>query len=178
MVASSPFLCPSRLRRSLARSRETCFTRPNRRACSQAMIYLDVNSFNENSPQTIFQEHYITGGVFTINLALAKKKEVKSPEVDPKLACVASASVWFRSKEILRKGTFGFYRARNETRAKKSLTLVPLSSLLNRTKTLATQANPKRKKRRLIIESDSSQESRTILRYAFAVIEFFSSSSR
>ena len=36
MVASSPFLCPSRLRRSLARSRETRFTRPNRRACSQA----------------------------------------------------------------------------------------------------------------------------------------------
>ena len=32
----APFLCPSRLRRSLARSRETSFTRPNRRACSQA----------------------------------------------------------------------------------------------------------------------------------------------
>ena len=37
IVASSPFLCPSRLRRSLARSRETRFSRPNRRACSQAM---------------------------------------------------------------------------------------------------------------------------------------------
>ena len=36
MVASSPFLCPSRLRRSLGRSRETRFTLPNRRACSQA----------------------------------------------------------------------------------------------------------------------------------------------
>ena len=34
------------------------------------------------------------------------------------LACVASVSVWFRSKEIPRK-TFGFDRARNETRAKK-----------------------------------------------------------
>ena len=34
-------------------------------------------------------------------------------------ACVASVSVWFRSKEIPRKGTFGFDRARNETRAKK-----------------------------------------------------------
>ena len=32
----APFPCPSRLRRSLARSRETRFTRPNRRACSQA----------------------------------------------------------------------------------------------------------------------------------------------
>ena len=31
-----PFLCPSRLRRSLVRSRETRFARPNRRACSQA----------------------------------------------------------------------------------------------------------------------------------------------
>ena len=38
MVASSPFLCPSRLRRSLARSRETRFTLPNRRACSQANL--------------------------------------------------------------------------------------------------------------------------------------------
>ena len=37
MVASSPFAGPSRLRRSLARSRETRFTRPNRRACSQAI---------------------------------------------------------------------------------------------------------------------------------------------
>ena len=39
--------------------------------------------------------------------------------VSPLIACVASVSVWFRSKEILRKGTFGFDRARNETRAKK-----------------------------------------------------------
>ena len=36
IVASSPFLCSSRLRRSLARSRETHFASPNRRACSQA----------------------------------------------------------------------------------------------------------------------------------------------
>ena len=33
---ADPFLCPSRLRRSLARSLETRFTRLNRRACSQA----------------------------------------------------------------------------------------------------------------------------------------------
>ena len=39
MAEEKPFSCPSRLRRSLARSRETCFTRPNRRACSQAMFY-------------------------------------------------------------------------------------------------------------------------------------------
>ena len=38
IVASSHFLCPSRLRRSLARSRESRFARPNRRACSQARI--------------------------------------------------------------------------------------------------------------------------------------------
>ena len=37
MVARCPFLYPSRLRRSLAHSRETPLTRPNRRACSQAM---------------------------------------------------------------------------------------------------------------------------------------------
>ena len=36
IVASCPFFCPSRLRRSLARSRETRFAHPNRRAFSQA----------------------------------------------------------------------------------------------------------------------------------------------
>ena len=35
-ASEGPFPCPSRLRRSLARSRETPFTRPNRRASSQA----------------------------------------------------------------------------------------------------------------------------------------------
>ena len=42
------------------------------------------------------------------------------------LAYVASVSVWFRSKEKPRKGTFGFDRARNETRA--SLLVAPLFS--------------------------------------------------
>ena len=35
------------------------------------------------------------------------------------LACVASVSVWFRSKERPRNGILGFGRARNETRAKQ-----------------------------------------------------------
>ena len=35
------------------------------------------------------------------------------------LACVASVSVWFRSKERPRNGILGFGRASNETRAKK-----------------------------------------------------------
>ena len=34
-ASEGPFLCPSRLRCSLARSRETRLTRPNMRACSQ-----------------------------------------------------------------------------------------------------------------------------------------------
>ena len=42
------------------------------------------------------------------------------------LVCVASVSVWFRSKERPRKGIFGFSR--------------PRSLLQNRTETLATQA--------------------------------------
>ena len=63
------------------------------------------------------------------------------------LACVASVSVWFRSKERPRNGILGFGRARNETRAllltpffARSLTLVPRSLLLNRTESLAMQA--------------------------------------
>ena len=35
------------------------------------------------------------------------------------IACVASVSVWFRSKERPRSGIFGFGRERNEIRAKK-----------------------------------------------------------
>ena len=35
------------------------------------------------------------------------------------IACVASVSVWFRSKEKPRDGILGFGGARNETRAKK-----------------------------------------------------------
>ena len=45
---------------------------------------------------------------------------ILTPSTVPQfVACVASVSVWFWSKEIPRKGTFGFDRARNETRAKK-----------------------------------------------------------
>ena len=65
-----------------------------------------------------------------------------------RLACVASVSFWFRNKERPRKEIFGFDRARNETRANilepffaRSLTLVPRSLLIDRTETLATQAN-------------------------------------
>ena len=46
------------------------------------------------------------------------------------IACVASVSVWFRSKERPRNGILGFGRAR----------LVPRSLLQNRTETIATQA--------------------------------------
>ena len=85
------------------------------------------------------------------------------------IACVASVSVWFRSKKRPRNDArnkiLGFGRARNETSAKKwkrgrgrkkvsffsssppphsfacaILTLVPRSLLLNRTETLATWA--------------------------------------
>ena len=54
------------------------------------------------------------------------------------IACVASVSVWFRSKKRPWKGIFGFDRARIEMRTKKCL--VRHSLLLNRTETLVTQA--------------------------------------
>ena len=86
----------------------------------------------------------------------------------PVLACKASVSVWFRSKERPRNGILGFCRARNETSTNKwkrvrsrgrkvsflyspppphsfafaILTLVARSLLLNRTEMLATQATP------------------------------------
>ena len=54
------------------------------------------------------------------------------------IACVASFSVWFRSKKRPWKGIFGFDRGKNETTNKKCL--VPHSLLLNRPETLVTQA--------------------------------------
>ena len=62
------------------------------------------------------------------------------------LACVASVSVWFRSKKRPWKGSFGFDRARNLLAPffARSLTLAARSLLLNRTETLATQAKLER----------------------------------
>ena len=60
------------------------------------------------------------------------------------LACVASVSVWFRSKKRPWKGIFGLIarEIKREPKNKRgSLTLAPLFFLLNRTETLATQAN-------------------------------------
>ena len=74
----------------------------------------------------------------------------KNSHCESSLACVASVSVWFGSKEIPRSRNriLGFGRARNETSAKKffsrSLTLVLRSLLLNRTETPATQAKSSR----------------------------------
>ena len=61
MVASSPFAGPSRLRRSLARSRETHFTRSNRRACSQA------NQGWENGAFWIFRGFVLDLGGMGVN---------------------------------------------------------------------------------------------------------------
>ena len=47
---------------------------------------------------------------------LAKNEAPEEEAATSCLACVASVSVWFRSKEIPRNGTFGFDRARNYLR--------------------------------------------------------------
>ena len=69
------------------------------------------------------------------------------------IACVASASVWFRNNERPRRnGISGFGRAKNGTRAsplsysrhfsrQRFSTLVPRYLLRNRTETFTTQAN-------------------------------------
>ena len=53
---------PSRLRRSLVRSRETRFTRRNRRACSQAISLLSVTTFRNLQQPDILQEVLNMGG--------------------------------------------------------------------------------------------------------------------
>ena len=52
------------------------------------------------------------------------------------VACVASVSVWFRGKEIPRKGTFGFDRAT----FRAVFDSFPRSFLLNHTETRAKRA--------------------------------------
>ena len=60
---------PSRLRRSLARSRETRFTRRNRRACLQAISQLSVTTFRNLQQPDILQEVLNMGGK-TRNIAV------------------------------------------------------------------------------------------------------------
>ena len=55
IVVSSPFLGPSRLHRSLARSRETHFTRPNRRECSQAIMQMTRNCISRLHQELIWR---------------------------------------------------------------------------------------------------------------------------
>ena len=55
IVVSSPFLGPSRLHRSLARSRETRFTRLNRRACSQAIMQMTRNCISRLHQELIWR---------------------------------------------------------------------------------------------------------------------------
>ena len=65
------------------------------------------------------------------------------------IACVASVSVWFQSKERPWDGILGFGHARNKTPPRFFTyaifravfdSRIPRSLLLNRTETLATQA--------------------------------------
>ena len=68
IVASSPFLCPSRLRRSLARSRETRFARPNtqigelaRRLWSRNLQGHSERNWKKTNKQTKSQPSVQTG---------------------------------------------------------------------------------------------------------------------
>ena len=54
------------------------------------------------------------------------------------IACVASVSIWFRSKE---RPVLAAREMKREPFFARSLTLVPRSLLLNLAETLATQAN-------------------------------------
>ena len=73
----------------------------------------------------------------TLNQVLPLKCSYKSVVFCFAIACVASVSVLFRSKERPRSEIFGFGRAKNGTR----LSLLGLSLLRNSTETLATQAS-------------------------------------
>ena len=69
--------------------------------------HTSTTSGSKSSPRKIFHRNSSGARTLTSNLAWTT------------IACVASVFVWFRGKEIPRKGTFGFDRERNETRAKK-----------------------------------------------------------
>ena len=85
-----PILCHSRLRRSLTRSRETCFARPNRRACSQA-INTANNSHQSNKLKT--KNHSVS--VFTMS------KTMSVPHGHCKFWCYDSKILFWISKSHL-----------------------------------------------------------------------------
>ena len=64
-ASQGPFLCPSRLRRSLARSRETRFTRPNRRACSH---YTSPNALKTLHNVTVVIKTHYTTNLFIVDI--------------------------------------------------------------------------------------------------------------
>ena len=88
--------------------------------------------------QNIFKTGKFRAGIaFTIcqyRTVAFDGKQPQRAEIRIKLACVASVSIWFRSKERLVLAAPFFAR---------SLTLVPRSLLLNHTETLATQPSIK-----------------------------------
>ena len=65
IVASSPFLCPSRLGRSLAHFCETRFTRPNRRACSHSMLPQESEKENKGNLHSAHQLYSVELRIWT-----------------------------------------------------------------------------------------------------------------
>ena len=89
-TSEGPILCHSWLRRSLTRSRETCFARPNRRACSQA-INTANNSHQYNKLKT--ENHSVS--VFTMS------KTMSVPHGHCKFWCYDSKILFWISKSHL-----------------------------------------------------------------------------
>ena len=101
---------------------------------------------DKNSQTPSHTKHSLTSPIYLT--LVGPKRTIR--DVTLLAAWVASVSVWFQSKERPRDRMFGFYHARNGTRATRprsffraifarSLTLVPCSLLRYRKETLATQ---------------------------------------
>ena len=88
IVASSPFLCPSRLRRSLARSRETRFARPNtqigelaRRLWSRNLQGHSERNWKKKNKQTNKQEVsqvFKSNGLKILDVIKPHKRELQA----------------------------------------------------------------------------------------------------
>ena len=104
------FLCLSRLFRYLLTFLST--------ECSMRNTLMKEDKMQSawNRP-SLYDERIKIATVFCINSSS-----------EARLACVASVSVWFRSKERPWNGILGFGRARNETRAKRAIFLAVFDS--------------------------------------------------
>ena len=82
-----------------------------------ACIYIVLGKFSATSKATTTFQLLLLSPLMAVKYTSHRDKQTIILSTINYLVCVASVSVWFRSKERPRNGIFSFYREKNGTRA-------------------------------------------------------------